>query len=152
TSHSLKLSAVDEYAETIVAQSLSTVNGVAQVYVFGAQKYAVRVQVDPQEMASRQIGIDEIELALEDGNVNLPTGTLWGRQRALTVQANGQLYNAADYSKLIIAYRNGAPVRLSEIGQVIDSVENDKTASWYNGTLAVQLAIFRQPGSNTVEV
>jgi hydrophobic/amphiphilic exporter-1 (mainly G- bacteria), HAE1 family len=152
TSPTLPLSTVDEYAETLIAQSISTVNGVAQVAVFGSQKYAVRAQVDPRAMATRQIGIDEVEQALEDGNVSLPTGTLWGPHQAVNVEATGQLFTAPDYAPLIIAYRNGSPVRLSDIGRVIDGVENDKTAAWYNGVRGIQLAIFRQPGTNAVQV
>src|SRR2546427_3942 len=128
------------------------VGGVAQLQVFGSQKYAVRVQLDPRELASRQLGINEVENAVERGNVNLPTGTLWGSHQAVTVQANGQLTDAAAYRPLIVAYRNGSPVRLEELGRVINSVENDKIASWFNGTRAVVLAILRQPGTNTVEV
>jgi hydrophobic/amphiphilic exporter-1 (mainly G- bacteria), HAE1 family len=152
SSPTLPLSTVDEYAETLIAQSISTVNGVAQVQVWGGQKYAVRVQVDPQAMATRQIGIDEVEQALEQGNVSLPTGTLWGPHQAVNVEATGQLFTAPDYAPLIVAYRNGSPVRLSDIGRVIDGVENDKTAAWYNGVRGIQLAIYRQPGTNAVEV
>ncbi len=152
TSTTLPLSKVDYYAENLIAQSLSTVNGVAQVNVYGQTKYAVRVQVDPHELATRQIGINDVRQALSDGNVNLPTGALWGRQRTETVQATGQLFKAADYEKLIVAYQNGSPVRLSDIGHVIDDVENQRNMTWYNGQRAVQLAIFRQPGVNTVQV
>src|SRR5712692_2800965 len=152
SSPTLPLSEVDEYAETFLAQRISMVSGVAQVQVFGSQKYAVRVQLDPRELASRQLGINEVESAVERGNVNLPTGTLWGSHQAVTVQANGQLTDAAAYRPLIVAYRNGSPVRLEELGRVINSVENDKIASWFNGTRAVVLAILRQPGTNTVEV
>jgi hydrophobic/amphiphilic exporter-1 (mainly G- bacteria), HAE1 family len=152
SSATLSLSSVDEYAETLIAQSISTVSGVAQVQVWGSQKFAVHVQVDPQAMATRQIGIDEVEQALNDGNVNLPTGTLWGRHQAVTVQATGQLFNAADYQPLIVAYRNGSPVRLADLGQIINSVENDKNASWFNGERAIILPVYRQPGTNTVEV
>jgi len=152
SSPTLPLSTVDEYAETLISQSVSTVNGVAQVQVYGGQKYAVRVQVDPQAMATRQIGIDEVEQALQDGNVSLPTGTLWGPHQAVNVEATGQLFTAPDYAPLIVAYRNGSPVRLADIGRVIDGVENDKTAAWYNGVRGIQLAIFRQPGTNAVEV
>ena len=148
----LPLSDVDEYAETFMAQRISMVGGVAQVQVFGSQKYAVRVQVDPRELASRQIGIDEVAEAVQRGNVNLPTGTLWGSHQAVTVQANGQLTDAAAYRPLIVTYRKGSPVRLAELGRVIDSVENDKIASWYNASRAVVLAVQRQPGTNTVEV
>src|SRR5580704_3261304 len=152
SSPTLPLSTVDEYAETLISQSVSTVNGVAQVQVWGGQKYAVRAQVDPQAMATRQIGIDEVEQALTDGNVSLPTGTLWGPHQAVNVEATGQLFTAPDYAPLIVAYRNGSPVRLSDIGRVIDGVENDKTAAWYNGVRGIQLAIYRQPGTNAVEV
>jgi HAE1 family hydrophobic/amphiphilic exporter-1 len=152
TSPTLPLSTVDEFAETLVAQSISTINGVAQVQVWGGQKYAVRVQIDPKAMATRQIGIDEVEQALTEGNVSLPTGTLWGPHQAVNVEATGQLFTAPDYAPLIVAYRNGSPVRLSDIGHVIDGVENDKTAAWYNGVRGIQLAIYRQPGTNAVEV
>jgi hydrophobic/amphiphilic exporter-1 (mainly G- bacteria), HAE1 family len=152
TSPTMPLSTVDEYAETLIAQSISTVNGVAQVQVWGGQKYAVRVQVDPQALATRQIGIDEVEQALEQGNVSLPTGTLWGPHQAVNVEATGQLFRAPDYAPLIVAYRNGSPVRMSDVGQVIDGVENDKTAAWYNGVRGIQLAVYRQPGTNAVEV
>jgi HAE1 family hydrophobic/amphiphilic exporter-1 len=151
-SPTLPLSAVDEYAETLIAQRVSMVSGVAQVGVFGSQKYAVRVQLDPALLASRGIGIDEVSAAVQRGNVNLPTGTLWGRHQALTVEANGQLTEAAAYRPLIVAYRGGSPVRLQELGRVIDSVENDKIASWYLDRRSVILAVQRQPGTNTVEV
>src|SRR5438132_1900419 len=152
TSPTLPLSTVDEYAETMMAQRISMVNGVAQVSVFGAQQYAVRVQVDPNKLASRGIGIDEVQQAVSQGNVNLPTGALNGTHQAFTVQANGQLMNAADYRPLIVAYRNGAPVRLQELGRVLDSVQNDKIASWVNNTRAISMAVQRQPGINAVEV
>ena len=152
----LPLSMVNEYADTLMAQRISMVSGVAQVQVFGAQKYAVRVQLNPKALTSMGIGIDEIESAIAKGNVNLPTGTLYGKHQAFTVQATGKLTEAAAYRPLIVAYRNGSPVRLEELGQVIDSVENDKVAAWYNdqtgGTRAITLAIQRQPGTNTVEV
>src|SRR2546421_5500307 len=151
-SPTMRLSDVDEYAETTVAQRISMINGVAQVQVFGAQKYAVRVQVDPRALATRQIEIDEVENAIKNANVNLPTGTMYGHSTAYTVQATGQLLNANQYRPLIVAYRNGSPVRLDEVGRVFDSVENDKTASWFNGRRGIVLPIFRQPGTNTVEV
>ncbi len=151
-SPTLPMSQVDEYAETLIAQRVSMVSGVAQVQVFGSQKYAVRVQVDPKTLAEHGIGIDEVADAVAKGNVNLPTGTLWGPQQAVTVQATGQLTSAAAYRPLIVAYRSGSPVRLQDIGRVIDSVENDKVRSWYNNKPAIVLAILRQPGTNTVEV
>jgi HAE1 family hydrophobic/amphiphilic exporter-1 len=152
SSATMRLSDVDEAAQTTVAQRLSMVSGVAQVQVFGTQKYAVRAQLDPRRLAIYQIGIDDVYSAINNANVNLPTGTLFGHSTAYTVQATGQLLKAVEYRPLIVAYRNGAPVRLDQVGTVFDSVENDKTASWYNGNRAVVLAIQRQPGTNTVEV
>ena len=152
SSPTLPLSTVDDYAETMLAQRISMISGVAQVSVFGSQQYAVRVQVDPNKLAAYGIGIDEVESAVEQGNVDQPTGTLYGRHQAFTVQANGQLQKAADYRPLIVAYRNGNPVRLQELGRVIDSVQNDKVASWFDNTRAIVLAIQRQPGANTVAV
>ncbi len=156
SSPTLLLSTVDEYAETLMAQRISMISGVAQVQVFGSQKYAVRVQLDPKALATRGIGIDEAASAVQKGNVNLPLGTLYGTHKAFTVQANGQLMNAEAYRPLIVAYRNGSPVRLGELGRIINSVENDKVANWYNtpgsSTRSVILAIQRQPGTNTVEV
>ena len=152
SSRTIPLSDVDEYAETLLAQRFSTVSGVAQVQVFGSQKYAVRIQLDPRLLASLGIGIDEVSLAVQNANVNLPTGTLYGPDQAFTVQATGQLTRAPFYRPVIVAYRNGAPIRLDKLGQVFDSVENDKVASWYNDDNAVVLAIERQPGTNTVEV
>jgi len=152
TSDTLPLSTVDDYGETLLAQRISMVDGVAQVFVYGAQTYAVHVQLDPNALASRGIGIDEVEAAIGKGNVNLPTGTLYGKNQAFVVQANGQLMKASDYRPLIVAYREGRPVRLEEIGRVIDSVQNDKIASWFNNTRGIVLAIQRQPGVNTVEV
>jgi len=152
SSPTLPLSTVDEYAETFIAQRISMISGVAQVQVFGSQKYAVRAQVDPKALATKHIGIDEVGNALALGNVNLPTGTLDGTKQAFTIQATGQLYNAESYRPLIVAYRNGSPVRLDELGRVIDSVENNKVANWYNNTRSIVLAIQRQPGTNTVEV
>jgi HAE1 family hydrophobic/amphiphilic exporter-1 len=152
SSPTLPLSTVDEYAETLLAQRISMVSGVSQVQVHGSQKYAVRVQVDPSAMAARGIGIDEVENAISQGNVNLPTGNLDGRHQTFSVEASGQLFDAAAYRPLIVTYRNGSPVRLEELGRVIDSVENDKQAGWRDTTRAIVLAIQRQPGTNTVEV
>ena len=152
SSPTLPLSAVDEYAETLLAQRISMINGVAQVSVYGSQKYAVRVQVDPNALASRGIGLDQVQQAIQQSNANLPTGTLQGPQKSLRVEANGQLEDAAAYRPVIVAYQNGSPVRLGELARVMDSVENDKVASWFNDTRAIVLAIQRQPGTNTVEV
>ena len=159
TSPTMRLSDVDEYAETTVAQRVSMVSGVSQVQVFGAAKYAVRVQVDPNKLATRQIGLNEIDAALQNWNVNIPTGTLYGPHIAYTVQASGQLLKAWQYRPMIVAYRNGAPIRLSDVANVIDSVEDDKQMSMIyggewgaKGTRGVSLSVMRQPGSNTVEV
>jgi HAE1 family hydrophobic/amphiphilic exporter-1 len=152
TSTTLPLSEVDQYAETFLAQRMSMVDGVAQVQVYGSQKYAVRIQLDPQALASRKIGINEVTAAVSAGNVNLPTGTLWGTDKAYTVQANGQLPDAASFRPLVVAYRNGAPVRLQDLGQVLDDVQDNKVAAWYNGDRSIVLAVQRQPGTNTVEV
>jgi HAE1 family hydrophobic/amphiphilic exporter-1 len=157
TSPTLPLYTLDEYAETRIAQRISMVSGVAQVQVLGAQKYAVHVQMDPHALAARQVGINEIETALKNWNVNLPTGAIIGPQRAFTLQASGQLLSAAQYRPVVVAYRGGSAVRLEELGQIIDSVEDDKTASWFykhNGesSRSIVLAIQRQPGTNTIEV
>jgi len=152
TSATLPLSTLDEYGETMMAQRISMVPGVAQVSVYGAQKYAVRVQLDPSALANRGIGIDEVASAIASQNVNQPTGTLWGPNRAYTVQANGQLSNAAQFRQAVVAYRNGAPVRLGDLGQVVDGVQNNRTASWYDNERSIVLAVQRQPGTNTVAV
>ncbi len=152
TSKTMPLSQLDEYGETFMAQRISMVPGIAQVMVYGGQKYAVRVQLDPTSLANRGIGIDEVTDAISAQNVSLPTGTLWGANKASTIKANGQLQNATQFRQLVVAYRNGAPVHLDELGNVLDDVENNKVASWYNGDRAVVLAIQRQPGTNTVEV
>jgi len=151
-SRTLPLPQLNEYAETFLAQRLSTVDGVAQVQVYGSMKYAVRVQLDPQQLAARSLGIDEVARAVENGNVNLPTGILWGTDKAYAVESQGQLENAADFGALVVAFRDGAPVHLRDLGRVVDSVQDTKRASWFNGERAVVLAIQRQPGTNTVAV
>jgi len=152
TSATMPLPALDEYAETFLAQRLSTVNGVAQVQVFGSAKYAVRIQVDPKALASRGIGLDEVTAAISAGNPNLPTGTLWGPQRAYTVLADGSISSAPEFRQLAVTYVNGAPVRLGDVARVLDDVQDSRNASWYDGKRAIVLAIQRQPGTNTVEV
>jgi HAE1 family hydrophobic/amphiphilic exporter-1 len=152
TSDLLPLSTLDEYAQTTLGQRLSTVDGVAQVQVFGSQKFAVRIQLDPQAMAARGVGIDQVSDAISDGNVNLPTGVLWGQEKALTLQSNSQLESAKEFRDLIIKDQDGAAVRLGDLGNVIDGVENTRQASWFNGRRSVVLAINRQPGTNTVKV
>jgi HAE1 family hydrophobic/amphiphilic exporter-1 len=152
TSESLPLSTVDEFAQTILAQRISMVNGVAQVDVFGSQKYAIRIQLDPNQLAVRQIGIDDVVNAIQRGNVDLPVGTLDASSRAYTLVSDGQLLNAAAFQNLVLTYRNGAPVRVQDIGRAIDSVENNRVASWFKDKRAVVLGIQRQPGANVVEV
>ena len=152
SSPTLPLYTVDEYAQTNLAQRISTISGVAQVTIFGSQKYAVRVQVDPRALAVRGIGIDEVEQAIARANVKKPTGTLSGPYQAVNIQSNAQLTDAAAYRPMIVAYRNGSPVRLEELGRVIDGVQSDKVASWFNDNRAVVLAVQRQPGTNTIEV
>ncbi len=156
TSPTLPMSQLDEYGQTIMAQRISTVSGVAQVQVYGSQKYAVRIQIDPKALTSRSIGIDEVAQAIRSGNVNLPTGVLNGPNKAFTVQTAGQLLEASSYRPLIVAYRDGNPVRLSELAVISDSVENNKTVAWYASkkdiNKSIVLAVQRQPGTNTVEV
>src|SRR6476660_5078176 len=148
----LPLAAVDEYAETLVAQRISIVDGVAQVQVYGAQKFAVRAQMDPESMAARGIAVDDVTNAIRTGNPNTPVGSLYGSFRNLTIKTNDQLHDAAAFGQLIVTYRNGAPVRLQDVAHVIDSVENNRVASWFNGRRSVTLAVQRQPGTNTVAV
>jgi len=152
TSQTLPLSTVNEYAETNLAQRISTISGVAQVQVFGQQKYAVRVQIDPNALAARGVGINEVEQAVSQANVNLPTGTLYGKDRMFAVQATGQLQDAAAFRPIIVTYRNGSPIRLRELGTIVDGVQNDKVAASFKGKRGIVLAIQRQPGTNTIEV
>ncbi|MGE5206105.1 MAG: efflux RND transporter permease subunit, partial [Chlamydiota bacterium] len=152
TSPTLPLSQVDEYAESLLGEQISMVKGVAQVQIYGSMKYAVRIDLDAGAMASRQIGINEVAQAVQNSNVNLPTGTMYGAHKAFTVYANGQLTKAALYKPLIVAYRNGSPVRLDELGQVYDSVQDTKIANWINAVPGIILAVQRQPGTNTIEI
>ncbi len=152
TSDVLPLSQLDEFAQTSLAQRISTVDGVAQVQVYGSQKYAVRIQLDPQALAARGVGIDEVSDAIGNGNVNLPTGVLWGPDKALTLRSDGQLESAAEFRDLIVKTRDGAAVRLGDLGQVLDGVQDSRVASWFNGRRAIVLAVQRQPGTNTVRV
>ena len=156
SSPTLRLSDVDDYAENLLAQRISMINGVAQVSVYGSQQYAVRIQVDPNKLAAYGLGIDQVQQAVSAGNVNQPLGILYGKRQAFTVQANGQLEDAAAFRRMIVAYRNGNPIRLEQLGNVLDSVQNDKVAAWFNSgtnsTRAIILAIQRQPGANTVDV
>jgi len=151
-SETLPLATMDAFGEEVLTQRISQINGVAQVNVFGQAKYAVRAQLDPNLLASRNISIDDVNDALNKHNVNLPTGTLWGQHWAYTVEANGQLNTADQYRPLIVAYRNGSPVRLGDLGRVIDGIQNDKNGSWFGSIPSIQFSIQRQPGANTVEV
>jgi HAE1 family hydrophobic/amphiphilic exporter-1 len=156
TSKTLPLWTLDEYAETMMAQRISMIPGVAQVGVFGTQKYAVHVKVNPDQLASRGIGLNEVQNAVSKANVDLPVGTIDGATKSFTIRATGQLLDAEPYGAIIVAYRNGAPVRLKDVGRAVDGVEDDKTAAWYNDKSGAQraliLAIQRQPGANTVGV
>jgi hydrophobic/amphiphilic exporter-1 (mainly G- bacteria), HAE1 family len=152
SSPTLPLSTVDEFAQTFIGQRISMISGVAQVQVMGSQKYAVRIKLDPRALSSYGLGIDEVVSSVQRGNVNLPTGTIDGAHRSFTIEATGQLEHAKDYLPLIVAYRNGAPIRIRDIGTAEDSVENDKIASWFNSSRGIMLMIQRQPGVNTVAV
>src|SRR5215472_7826160 len=151
-SDTLPLYTVDEYAETLMAQRISTASGVSQVTIYGPQKYAVRVQLNPDALAARGIGLDDVQKAIQASNVNLPTGKLYGARQAFQVQANGQLMDAAKYRPIVVAWRNGSPVRLEQLGRIIDGTENDKNFGWLNSDRAILLAVQRQPGTNTVQV
>jgi len=156
TSKTVPMSQLDDYAETMIAPRISMVNGVSQVQVMGAQKFAVRVQVDPDKLRNERLGLNEVNQALQNWNVNLPTGQLYGRNRTFDIKASGQLTSAAAFRPLIVAWRHGAPIRLGQIANVVDDVENNLNASWlYNhdgGQRAISLSVLRQPGSNTIEV
>jgi hydrophobic/amphiphilic exporter-1 (mainly G- bacteria), HAE1 family len=150
SSSTLPLTQVDEYAETELAQQLSMIDGVAQVNVYGSQKYAVRISVDPDRLAASGIGIDQVQNAIADANVNQSTGSLYGKRQQLPIRSDGQLLRAAAYNDVVVAYRNGAPVHVGDIGTARDSVQDDQRVSSYNGKQAIVLAIQRQPGANTV--
>lgn len=151
-SDTLPLSTVHEYADTVLAQTISQIPGVAQVLIYGAQKFAVRVQVDPEAAAARGLSLEDVRSAVARANSSTPVGTLTGPQQNITLQASGQLERAAEYRSVVVAWRNGAPIYLNEIARVIDSVENDKIASWFNGKRSIVLGVQRQPDANTVAV
>src|SRR3954452_6600075 len=151
-SDTLPLSAVNEYGDITIGQTLSQIQGVAQVVTFGSQKFAIRVQADPEAAAARGISLEEVRTAVSRANSSTPVGTLNGPKQDIALQASGQMDKAADYRHVIVAWRNGSPVRLDEIAKIYDSVENDKTATWLNGTRSIVLAIYRQPDANTVAV
>jgi HAE1 family hydrophobic/amphiphilic exporter-1 len=152
TSKELPLPQLNEYAENVLAQRISMVKGVAAVNVYGAQKYAVRIQLDPAALSSRGIAIGQVSDAIRQANVNQPTGILWGPTRSTTISVNGHLQNAKQFGEIVVAVRNGQPVRLRDLGTVKDDVQNNRVASWYRDQRSITLAIQRQPGTNTVEV
>jgi len=152
TSNVLPMTDVDEYAETTIAQRLSMIEGVAQVNVWGSAKYAVRVQVDPDQLASRNVGVSQVANAIRNNNVMLPTGVLYGKTHTYTVQATGQMNDADEFRRLIVSYKNGAAVRLGDVANVLDDIQNNKSASWYENERSINLMVQRQPGTNTVEV
>ncbi|HOG94109.1 MAG TPA: efflux RND transporter permease subunit, partial [Opitutaceae bacterium] len=151
-SPTLPLSTVSEYAETMLAQRISSVSGVSQVLVYGSQKYAVRVRLDPRRLTAYGVSFDEVRAAIDSHNVNLPTGVLDGTRQSMQILADGQLIDPAEFRAIVVAYRKGAPLRLGELAEVIESVQNHRVASWFNGERAIVLAVQKQPGSNTVEV
>ena len=152
SSKTMSPSQLDDYAETMLARRISMVSGVARVQVYGSLKYAVRVQADPEKLASRQIDLEEVRNSLAAGSLNLPAGELYGYSKAYTVQSNSQLTSASQFARLIVSYRNGSPVHLDEVANVFDSVSNDKTMFWLNDDRSIVLAVQKQPGSNTVQV
>ncbi len=152
TSPTLPLYDVDKYAENLIAEQISMIPGVAQVTVNGQALYAVRVGLNPDAMASRQIGIDEVEQAVQNANVNMPMGTLFGANKAYNVESNGQLSDAAAYRPIIVAYRNGAPVRLDQIASVTNGVQDQYVSTWINNIPGILLGVQRQPGTNTIAI
>jgi len=148
----LPLHELNDFAETNIAQRLSTINGVAQVTVFGQQKYAVRVFVNPEALAKRNLGLDRVVSAIQNANSNLPSGMLEGSARNFTVKSSGKIERASGFKDLIVAYQDGMPVRLSDVGRAVDGIENAKVKNWVNGDRNIALAVYRQPGANTVEV
>jgi HAE1 family hydrophobic/amphiphilic exporter-1 len=152
TSRTSTMQALDEFADTHIAQRLSMVNGVAQIQVFGSQKYAVRVYLDPEALSKRGLGLEKIVSAIQNANSNLPSGVLQGQARNFTVKSSGKLERAQNFNELIVAYANGMPVRLLDVGRAENSIENTKVKAWLNDERAIQLAVYRQPGTNTVQV
>lgn len=148
----LPMTELDEYAETRIADRLSTLQGVAQVNVYGSQKYAVRIMLNPYALSARNLSLETLTTAVQNANSNLPAGTLDGATRAYTVTADGQLARAAEYNGLVVSYQNGAPVYLSDVGRAVDSVEANKQITKFNGRQSILVAVKRQPGANTVEV
>lgn len=151
-SETLPLSAVNEYGDITIGQALSQIQGVAQVVIFGSQKFAIRVQADPEAAAARGLSLEDIRAAVTRANSSTPVGTLNGPKQDVALQASGQMASAADYRQVVVAWRNGSPVKLDEVARVYDAVENDKIASWFNGARSIVLAIYKQPDANTVAV
>ncbi|MBF0425010.1 MAG: efflux RND transporter permease subunit [Magnetococcales bacterium] len=152
TSDTLPLTTVNEYADTALAQRISMIDGVAQVTIFGSQRYAMRIKLDPNALAARGIGLDEVQKAIDGSNVNVPTGALYGRDRVVTIKGTGDIADPASYRRIIVAYRNGAAVHLDEVGRVVEAAEDDKASAWFNDKQGMVLAILRQPGANTIAV
>jgi HAE1 family hydrophobic/amphiphilic exporter-1 len=152
TSDTLPLSAVNEYGDITVGQALSQIPGVAQVQIFGTQKFAIRVQADPEAAAARGLSLDDIRTAVSRANSSTPVGTLNGPKQDISLQASGQMNKAADYRQVVVAWRNGSPVKLEEVAKIYDAVENDKVATWLDGERAIVLAVQKQPDANTVAV
>ena len=152
SAQTLPMQQLDDFASTQVAQRLSTINGVAQVLVFGSQKFAVRVYLDPEALSKRGLGLDRVVSAIQNANSNLPSGVLAGSTRNFTVKSSGKLLRAQSFNELIVAYQDGMPVRLADIGRAVDSIENVRVKSWLNDDRCILLAVYRQPGANTVEV
>src|ERR1044071_4190581 len=152
TSNVLPMTQVDEFAQTEIAQRLSMVEGVSSVNVFGSAKYAVRVQLDPKQLSARNIGVSQVANAIRQNNVMLPTGVIYGKDRTLTLNATGQMQSAAEFRRLIIAYRNGAAVRLADVANVLDDIQNNKSVSYYDRERSIKLFVQRQPGTNTMEI
>ena len=151
-SPALSLTQLNDYADSLVSPTLSTINGVAQVQVFGQKRYAVRIKADPERLAARNLTLDEVATALRAANGNTPLGTLEGPSQVLTIQSDSQLKTAAEFAAMAVANRNGSVVRLAEVATVEDSIENLKTGSWVNGERSIVLAVFRQSDANTVAV
>ena len=151
-SPSISLDQLNDYADNLISPTLATLDGVAQVSINGQKRYAVRISVDPTKLAARDLSIGELSSALAAANSNTPMGSLEGKRQTLVITANDQLMNAADFARMIIASKNGQPVRLSDVAEVVDSVENIKSASWVNGKRGINLQVLRQPGANTVAV
>ncbi len=156
SSETRPLSELDGYAETLIAPQIAAIDGVAQVNILGGQKYAVRVQVDPDRLKAHQIGINEIDSQLQNWNVNLPTGQLFGAKASYQIKASGQLMSAEAFRPMVVSYRKGAPIRLEQVATVIDSVEDVRSASWFYDpdgvSRVVLMTVMKQPGSNTLAV